>query len=148
MSELKAFAGLHQALAHLCLRDGRARRDIAEAAGINASMLSGYCSGRLAPSLENLDRLLTSLGVKLEDLASELRMVNQPRPATPAPLLDSPEPKDELAAVRRLALLINDAYDLIQRGYAAAPEPQPPSSPADAAPPRKGGRRRGPKTGG
>src|SRR3954471_15188799 len=81
MSELKAFEGLHQALAHLCLRDGRARKDIAEAAGINASMLSGYCSGRIVPSLEHLDRLLTSLGVALEDLAAELQMVNRRRAA-------------------------------------------------------------------
>ena len=46
MSELKAFAGLHQAIARLCLRDGRQRREIAEAADINPSVLSGYCSGR------------------------------------------------------------------------------------------------------
>jgi transcriptional regulator with XRE-family HTH domain len=50
MSELIAFAGLHQALARLCLRDGRPRKEIAEAADINASMLSGFCSGRRVPS--------------------------------------------------------------------------------------------------
>lgn len=149
MSDLKTFAGLHQALAHLCLRDGRARKDIAEAAGINASMLSGYCSGRIVPSLEHLDRLLTNLGVALEDLAAELRMVNQRRtPATAAPLLDAPERKDSMASIRKLALLLNDVYDLIQleQGHvpsSEAPETElSPRSPADAAPPPRGGRRR------
>src|SRR5947209_3435086 len=57
MSDLKLFAGIHQALGRLCLVDGRARREIAEAAGINPSMLSGYSSGRLVPSPEHLDQL-------------------------------------------------------------------------------------------
>jgi transcriptional regulator with XRE-family HTH domain len=75
MSELKAFAGLHQAIARLCLRDSRQRREIAEAAEINPSVLSGYCSGRRVPSLEHLDRLLTTLGVGVEELIYELRSI-------------------------------------------------------------------------
>jgi len=77
MSDLKLFAGIHQALGRLCLVDGRARREIAEAAGINPSMLSGYCSGRLVPSLEHLDRLLVALKRRPEDLVEELRAVSE-----------------------------------------------------------------------
>jgi transcriptional regulator with XRE-family HTH domain len=159
MSELKAFAGLHQALAHLCLRDGRARKDIAEAAGINASMLSGYCSGRLVPSLEHLDRLLTALGVALEDLAAELRLVNQRRTPAAATLevLSSPEPPEDEVATRLWATLLKDVARLVHeeaRRSAAEPELEPeplfsPSrSPSDAPPRPKAGRRRGAKPGG
>ena len=71
--ELVAFAALPLGLARLILRDGRPRKEIAEAAGINASMLSGYTSGRRLPSLEHLDRLLTTMGFGLEDLVYEMR---------------------------------------------------------------------------
>ena len=73
---LQVFAGIDQALARLCLRDPRPKREIAEAAGINASMLSGFCSGRRIPTLEHLDRLLTTLGVGIEELTYELRTVD------------------------------------------------------------------------
>lgn len=75
MADLIAFAGLPQALARLCLRDGRQRKEIAEAAGINASMLSGFLNGRRTPSLEHLDRLLTEMNFTIEDLTYEMRAV-------------------------------------------------------------------------
>lgn len=76
MGELRVFAFLPKALGSFCLGDGRARKDIAEAAGINPSMLSGYCSGRLVPSLDHLDRLLTALGRSADDLAEEMRFAS------------------------------------------------------------------------
>jgi transcriptional regulator with XRE-family HTH domain len=70
--QLRVFRGLPKALGRLLLRDGRSRKEIAEAAGLNASMLSGFCSGRRMPSLEHLDRLLNELGVGLDELNFEL----------------------------------------------------------------------------
>jgi transcriptional regulator with XRE-family HTH domain len=75
-SALVAFAGLDQAISRLVLRDSRSRKEIAEAAGINASMFSGYCSGRKIPSVEHLDRILTTLGAGIEELTYELRAVD------------------------------------------------------------------------
>ena len=75
-AELNAFAGLHLAIARLCLRDGRPRKEIAEAAHLNASMLSGFCSGRRIPSIEHLDRLLTALDAGIEELTYELRALD------------------------------------------------------------------------
>lgn len=110
MSELVAFAGLHQALARLCLRDGRTRKEIAEAAGINASMLSGYLSGRRVPSLEHLDRLLTEIGAGIEELTYELRSVGY-RSAPTQPLVLWPQflhnPEGEKAAAMLTVLLEN-----------------------------------------
>jgi transcriptional regulator with XRE-family HTH domain len=110
MSELVAFAGLHQALARLCLRDGRSRKEIAEAAGINASMLSGYLSGRRVPSLEHLDRLLTEIGMGVEELTYELRSVGY-RAAPTQPLVLWPQffdnPEGEKAAALLTVLLEN-----------------------------------------
>lgn len=83
---LQVFGGIDQALARLCLRDPRPKKEIAEAAGINASMLSGFCSGRRIPTLEHLDRLLTALGVGIEELTYELRTVDYHKePATLVP---------------------------------------------------------------
>lgn len=74
--QLRVFRGLPKALGRLLLRDGRSRKEIAEAAGLNASMLSGFCSGRRTPSLEHLDRLLNELGVGLDELNFELLAMN------------------------------------------------------------------------
>ena len=46
-------------------------------------MLSGFCSGRRVPSLEHLDRLLTTLGVGIEDLTYELRTIEYRSPSAP-----------------------------------------------------------------
>lgn len=73
--QLRVFRGLPKALGRLLLRDGRSRKEIAEAAGLNASMLSGFCSGRRMPSLEHLDRLLNELGVGLDELNFELQAI-------------------------------------------------------------------------
>lgn len=104
MAELKIFAGLHQALGHMCLRDGRARREIAEAAGINPSMLSGYCSGRLVPSIEHLDRLLVALNRRPEDLVEELRAVSETQQARVANEIAAAALDKVLAEVRHLVL--------------------------------------------
>src|SRR6476660_762827 len=98
--ELRPFAGLPQALGRLILRDRRSRKEIAEAAQINASMLSGYCSGRRIPSLEPLDRILTTLGVGVEELTYELRALDYRAPSN-APLMVWPksnQPQESAAA--------------------------------------------------
>ncbi len=79
MRELKVFTDLAVALTHLCVRDARSRKQIAVAAEINASMLSGYCSGRLVPSIDHLDRLLAAMGFSVYDLASEMDRAGEGR---------------------------------------------------------------------
>src|SRR5215470_6917178 len=117
MSELKAFAGLHQAIARLCLRDGRQRREIAEAAEINPSVLSGYCSGRRVPSIEHLDRLLTTLNMGVEDLTYELRSVNFRRSPGNTPMVVWPQfferPEGDAAALV-LTSLLEDVRGLLR----------------------------------
>jgi transcriptional regulator with XRE-family HTH domain len=113
-AELKAFAGLPQALARLILRDGRSRKEIAEAADLNASMLSGFCSGRRIPSLEHLDRLLTTLGMGIEDLTYEMRTIEY-RTASPPPAHEprGPRSKEEEAASAVLDLLLAELREII-----------------------------------
>ena len=148
--EFQAFAGLSQALARLILRDGRSRKVIAEAAELNASMLSGYCSGRRVPSLEHLDRLLTTLNAGIEDLTYEMRTIQYKSPTAPAtplaPLVVWPQlqTKEGAAAGALLTVLLEDLRGLLEaqaKGTAAQllPEPYP-------APPAPGPERRPAKT--
>jgi len=144
MSELKAFAGLHQAIARLCLRDGRQRREIAEAADINPSVLSGYCSGRRVPSLEHLDRLLTTMGVGVEELTYELRSVGYRSPGGGSPLVLWPqffERKEGEGAALLLTTLLEDVRSLLRAQYEREYRDNPPASaespalPAESTPP-------------
>lgn len=115
MNELKAFAGLDKALARLIVRDGRTRKEIAEAAGINPSVFSGYCSGRLIPSLEHLDRILTTIGVGVEELIYELRALEYRAPG--APLVVWPpflEKREGQAAPELLTTLLGEVRDLLR----------------------------------
>ena len=113
--ELQAFAGLPQALARLCVRDPRTRKEIAEAAGINASMFSGYLSGRRIPSLEHLDRILITLGVGIEELTYELRALEYRAPGAPLvlwpPVLHTREGED---AALMLTVLMQEVRDLLR----------------------------------
>ena len=113
MADLKLFAGVHQALGHMCLRDGRARREIAEAAGINPSMLSGYCSGRLVPSLEHLDRLLVALHREPEDFIRELRFVTHTERALRSAKPPHATPEENEVAEATLKRILNEIRFLI-----------------------------------
>src|SRR5436305_3362252 len=137
MSELKAFAGLHQAIARLCLRDGRQRREIAEAADINPSVLSGYCSGRRVPSLEHLDRLLTTMGMGVEELTYELRSVGYRSPGGGPPLVLWPqffERKEGEGAAVLLTTLLEDMRALLRVQHAKELSEAAPALPAESKP--------------
>lgn len=75
-----ALDGLGQALRWLRERIGRKQYQVAEAAGITKGMLSAYETGRQRPSLETLDKLLSTLGCSLFDLHNAIEIVNG-RPA-------------------------------------------------------------------
>jgi transcriptional regulator with XRE-family HTH domain len=116
VSELKAFAGLDKAIARLIVRDGRTRKEIAEVAGINPSMFSGYCSGRLVPSIEHLDRILTAIGVGVEELTYELRALDYRAPSA-APLVVWPPflgKQEGAAASELLTTLLGEVRDLLR----------------------------------
>lgn len=137
MANLKIFAGLHQALGHMCLTDGRARREIAAAAGINPSMLSGYCSGRLVPSIEHLDRLLVALNRRPEDLVEELRAISETQQARVANEIAEAALKRVLDEMRHLLLLemqsLQDAKAFSERAREAdRPRPEPLHDPGQA----------------
>ncbi len=68
--------GLGQALRWLRDRLGRKQYQVAEAAGITKGMLSAYETGRQRPSLETLEKLLTTLGCDLHDLHNAIQIVN------------------------------------------------------------------------
>jgi transcriptional regulator with XRE-family HTH domain len=147
--QFQAFAGLPQALARLILRDGRSRKEVAEAAELNASMLSGYCSGRRVPSLEHLDRLLTTLNAGIEDLTYEMRTIQYKAPSAQAPLAPlvvwpQLQTKEGAAAGALLSVLLEDLRGLLEaqaKGTGAQPLPEP-----DPAPPAPGPERRSAKT--
>jgi transcriptional regulator with XRE-family HTH domain len=72
--------GLGQALRWLRDRHNRKQYQVAEAAGITKGMLSAYETGRQKPSLDTLDKLLSTLGCSLHDLHNAIEIVNG-RPA-------------------------------------------------------------------
>ena len=85
---MQAFVGLHTVLSALKSDRGWTSRELARRANVNASMVSGYLSGRAVPSLDTLDRMLVALGVSVEELGRELseaqgeRVVQTPEVAT------------------------------------------------------------------
>jgi transcriptional regulator with XRE-family HTH domain len=137
VAELKAFAGLDKALSRLVLNDGRTRKEIAAEAEINPSMFSGYCSGRLVPSLEHLDRILTALGAGIEELIDELRRSQARGPATqPGGGLSHLEQRTNAAAHEMLTTFLDEIRGLFRAQAQAVreaaedadyePEPLPP----------------------
>lgn len=85
--------GLGQALRWLRDRLGRKQYQVAEAAGITKGMLSAYETGRQRPSLETLEKLLSTLGCDLHDLHNAIQIVNgRPDAIRPPMLLGGDEP--------------------------------------------------------
>jgi len=76
--------GIGQALRWLRDRLGKKQYQVAEAAGITKGMLSAYETGRQRPSLETLEKLLSTLGCDLHDLHNAIQIVNG-RPAAMRP---------------------------------------------------------------
>ena len=71
-----ALNGLGQALRWLRGRLGKKQYQVAQAAGITKGMLSAYETGRQRPSLETLEKLLTTLECDLNDLHNAIQIVN------------------------------------------------------------------------
>lgn len=88
--------GLGQALRWLRDRLGRKQYQVAEAAGITKGMLSAYETGRQRPSLETLEKLLSTLGCDLHDLHNAIQIVNGRADAIRPPLLHGEEEPDTL----------------------------------------------------
>jgi len=70
------FDGLGQALRWLRDRQTKKQYQVADAAGITKGMLSAYETGRQRPSLETLEKLLSTLECDLNDLHNALQLVN------------------------------------------------------------------------
>src|SRR5215210_3125427 len=111
LKAMSAFDGLPKALRTLCVRDGRALQDIAQASRISPAMLSSYLTGRESPTLKTLDKLLDGLKLRLEDLAGALDEVQghgRRRPARSASedlVLGFPRQEVEKVFVEQLARL-------------------------------------------
>lgn len=73
--------GLGQALRWLRDRTGKKQYQVAEAAGVTKGMLSAYETGRQKPSLDTLDKLLTTMKCDLHDLHNAIQIVNGRPPA-------------------------------------------------------------------
>ena len=95
---MPAFDGLGKALRWLREKEGRRQYEIARTAGVTKAMLSAYETGKQAPSLASLERILDALGADLVDLARALDHVNERRPR-PASLRAVPAAADEGAVV-------------------------------------------------
>lgn len=68
--------GLGHALRWLRDRRGKKQYQVAEAAGITKGMLSAYETGRQRPSLETLEKILSTLGCDLNDLHNAIQIIN------------------------------------------------------------------------
>jgi len=68
--------GLGQALRWLRERYGKKQYQVADAAGITKGMLSAYETGRQRPSMDTLEKVLSTLGCDLHDLHNALQIVN------------------------------------------------------------------------
>lgn len=68
--------GLGQALRWLRDRQSKKQYQVAESAGITKGMLSAYETGRQRPSLETLEKILTTLGCDLNDLHNAIQIIN------------------------------------------------------------------------
>lgn len=68
--------GLGQALRWLRDRQNKKQYQVAEAAGITKGMLSAYETGRQRPSLETLEKILSTLGCDLNDLHNSIQIIN------------------------------------------------------------------------
>jgi transcriptional regulator with XRE-family HTH domain len=68
--------GLGHALRWLRDRRGRKQYQVAESAGITKGMLSAYETGRQRPSLETLEKILSTLGCDLNDLHNAIQIIN------------------------------------------------------------------------
>jgi transcriptional regulator with XRE-family HTH domain len=69
-------SGLGQALRWLRDRRGKKQYQVAESAGITKGMLSAYETGRQRPSLETLEKILSTLGCDLNDLHNAIQIIN------------------------------------------------------------------------
>lgn len=98
--------GLGQALRWLRDRNRKKQYQVAEAAGITKGMLSSYETGRQKPSLQTLDKLLSTLGCTLHDLHNAMEIVHG-RPAAGRP--------SETASRREPAPGFPDLYSVL--GY-------------------------------
>jgi len=92
------FIHLSKALRWFRVHRGLKQRDVAAAADLSPSMLSGYEKGTRVPSLDSLARLLNALGVSLarleevlhhmaRDEVSEAPRATPPRPGGDVPFL-------------------------------------------------------------
>jgi transcriptional regulator with XRE-family HTH domain len=68
--------GLGQALRWLRERYGKKQYQVADSAGITKGMLSAYETGRQRPSIDTLEKVLSTLGCDLHDLHNALQIVN------------------------------------------------------------------------
>jgi transcriptional regulator with XRE-family HTH domain len=68
--------GLGQAIRWLRERHSKKQYQVADDAGITKGMLSSYETGRQRPSLETLEKVLSTLGCDLHDLHNALQIVN------------------------------------------------------------------------
>jgi transcriptional regulator with XRE-family HTH domain len=68
--------GLGHALRWLRDRRGKKQYQVAESAGITKGMLSAYETGRQRPSLETLEKILSTLGCDLNDLHNAIQIIN------------------------------------------------------------------------
>jgi transcriptional regulator with XRE-family HTH domain len=69
---MNAFAHLHEALSALRAQTGLPSKVVAKRAGLHASLVSGYMTGRSVPSLLSLGKLLDAMGKTVSDLGAEL----------------------------------------------------------------------------
>ena len=73
-----------RALAWLRVEKGLQQKELSERSGVGRAAISRYESGKATPSLENLGRLLTALGVGPQDFAHCLEHLREDLEGIPA----------------------------------------------------------------
>jgi transcriptional regulator with XRE-family HTH domain len=141
--------GLGQAIRWLRERHEKKQYQVADDAGITKGMLSSYETGRQRPSLETLEKVLSTLGCDLHDLHNALQIVNgrpqvmRQRIVEMAERADAPEPgrtdvRKLLGLTGPLAVEEERAIGQILDGFhrlvryihqTSKPRPEPPAQP-------------------
>jgi transcriptional regulator with XRE-family HTH domain len=75
-SSASVLTGLGPALRWLRERQAKKQYNVADAAGITKGMLSAYETGRQRPSIETLDKILSTLGCTLVELHNAIQVIN------------------------------------------------------------------------
>lgn len=65
------YGEFHERLAYYVIRKNKRLHEITEATGISAGSITNWCSGRIKPKYENVEKLCDYLGISINTLRAK-----------------------------------------------------------------------------